>query len=109
MKCEVLMEVDPEFAGCERDGWPQLDGMCPDHWREYRLMPLRYYADQAEAVYEEASRKLYLVEIAQGLRPAPYSTQYTSPPIIREANPRPRGARELRNDVLNAVDDLEDI
>jgi len=54
---------------CENSGWPELDNLCPDHYREYLIQPAINRAYDSNVFVAELQQKLYNVEVAQGLRP----------------------------------------
>ncbi len=71
-KCTVCLDFDTQMSPiepCENSGWPELDNLCPDHYREYLIQPAINHAYDSNVFVAELQQKLYNVEVAQGLRP----------------------------------------
>ena len=71
-KCTVCLDFDTQMnpiEPCENSGWPELDNLCPDHYREYLIQPAINRAYDSNVYVAELQQKLYNVEVAQGLRP----------------------------------------
>lgn len=98
---------------CPNDGWPQLDGYCTEHFAQFTLQPAADRAYEAQRLWHDHLTRLYQVEIAQGLRPAPLSEAAikSGPPHLKayreSTNPRIKALRNLNK--ANYEDDYDNI
>ena len=88
-KCTVCLDFDTKMSPiepCENSGWPQLDNLCPDHYREYLIQPAINRAYDSNVFVAELQQKLYNVEVAMGLRSASFP-DYPEWRLARGAQP----------------------
>jgi hypothetical protein len=88
-----IHEIDPDFTmigECPNQGWPELDGLCMDHYREFVVSPVASRLAAVERLYMELSNELFKVEVASGLRAAPISQRGISVDDKTETKPKTR-------------------
>lgn len=68
-KCVSCLAFDPDSPPCELVGWPQLDGLCVEHFRAFRIEPAYIVFREAETKWMAMRDRLFYVEVAMGERP----------------------------------------
>lgn len=78
---------------CDRFGFPILENLCMEHYREIVIKPAWNLMCDAEMEYTNLRHNLYRVEVASGMRAAP---SYDAPSRVRAERPRVARAKEAQ-------------